>query len=127
MTPGSLPLRLPPLPSVREIIRLYKLRARKQLSQNFLLDANISRKIVRSAGNLAGADVCEVGPGPGGLTRCILQEGARQLTVIEKDPRFMPSLQVGDSSTNSIVYAEAVPAAKSEGCQPNYFGLGLKM
>lgn len=87
-------LRLPPLPSIREIIRLYKLRAKKQLSQNFLLDHNISRKIVRSAGKLHESYVCEVGPGPGGITRAILEAGVKQLAVVEKDSRFLPSLEV---------------------------------
>ena len=87
-------MRLPPLPTIKEIIRLYKLRALKQLSQNFLLDQNISKKIVRAAGKLDGAYVCEVGPGPGGITRAILEAGARQLTVVEKDHRFIPGLQV---------------------------------
>lgn len=86
--------RLPPLPSIQELIHLYKLRARKQLSQNFLLDMNLTRKIVRVAGDLTGGWVCEVGPGPGGITRSILNTEARHLAVIEKDRRFMPSLQM---------------------------------
>jgi len=89
-------LRLPPLPSIRDIIRLQKLRAKKQLSQNYLLDNNVSRKIVRAAGNLTNSYVCEVGPGPGGITRAILEAGVKQLIVIEKDNRFMPSLTVSE-------------------------------
>ena len=89
-------LRLPPLPSIRDIIRLQKLRAMKQLSQNYLLDSNITRKIVRAAGDLHNSYVCEVGPGPGGITRAILEAGIKQLIVIEKDNRFMPSLTVSD-------------------------------
>lgn len=89
-------LRLPPLPSIRDIIRLQKLKAKKQLSQNYLLDSNVSRKIVRAAGNLRDSYVCEVGPGPGGITRAILEAGIKQLIVIEKDNRFMPSLTVRD-------------------------------
>ena len=86
-------MRLPPLPSIKEVIRIYKLTARKQLSQNFLLDQNICRKIVHSAGKLQNRYVCEVGPGPGGITRSILEAGVEQLAVIEKDERFLPGLQ----------------------------------
>jgi len=75
---------------------MQKLKARKQLSQNYLLDTNITKKIVRAAGNLNNSYVCEVGPGPGGITRAILEAGIKQLIVIEKDNRFMPSLTVSE-------------------------------
>ena len=89
-------LRLPPLPSISDIIRMQNLKAKKQLSQNYLLDSNITRKIVRAAGDLRNSYVCEVGPGPGGITRAILEAGIKQLIVIEKDNRFMPSLTVSE-------------------------------
>ena len=86
--------RLPPLPTIGEILKIYKLRARKNLSQNFILDGNLLRRFVRAAGDLQNAYVCEVGPGPGGITRTILETDASHLSVIEKDRRFLPVLEV---------------------------------
>lgn len=80
------------LPPLREVIRTHELRARKALGQNFLLDLNLTARIARAAGDLSGADVLEVGPGPGGLTRGLLAEGARHVLAIEKDPRCLPAL-----------------------------------
>lgn len=87
-------LRLPPLPSVRDLVKLYKLRAIKQLSQNFLMEQRITDKIVRAAGNLHNQHVLEVGPGPGSITRSILNCSPRKLIVVEKDPRFLPTLEL---------------------------------
>lgn len=80
------------LPPLREVIRTHDLRAKKSFGQNFLLDLNLTARIARVAGDLRGADVLEVGPGPGGLTRGLLAEGARRVLAIEKDPRCMPAL-----------------------------------
>ena len=81
------------LPPLREVIRAHDLVAKKQLGQNFLLDLNLTAKIARLAGDLSACDVLEVGPGPGGLTRGLLAEGARRVLVVEKDPRCVPALE----------------------------------
>lgn len=81
------------LPPLREVIARHGLSARKALGQNFLLDLNLTAKIARSAGDLSGCDVLEVGPGPGGLTRGLLAEGARRVVAVEKDPRCIPALE----------------------------------
>lgn len=80
------------LPPLREVLRTHDLVAKKSLGQNFLLDLNLTAKIARSAGDLSGADVLEIGPGPGGLTRGLLAEGARKVLAIEKDSRCLPAL-----------------------------------
>src|SRR5690606_2256776 len=81
------------LPPLREVIARHDLRAKKQLGQNFLLDLNLPARIARAAGDLTQCDVIEVGPGPGGLTRGLLAEGARHVLAIEKDARAIPALQ----------------------------------
>ena len=80
------------LPPLREVIRAHELVAKKQLGQNFLLDLNLTAKIARQAGDLSACDVLEVGPGPGGLTRGLLAEGARRVLAVEKDARCLPAL-----------------------------------
>ncbi len=80
------------LPPLREVITTHGLAARKSLGQNFLLDLNLTGKIARQAGRLDGHDVLEIGPGPGGLTRALLAEGARKVVAIEADPRCLPAL-----------------------------------
>lgn len=81
------------LPPLREVIATHGIAARKALGQNFLLDLNLTAKIARRAGSLDDHDVLEVGPGPGGLTRGLLAEGARHVLAVEKDPRCLPALQ----------------------------------
>jgi len=81
------------LPPLREVIAAHGLRARKALGQNFLLDLNLTRKIARAAGPLEGRTVIEVGPGPGGLTRALLLEGASKVIAIERDARALPALE----------------------------------
>ena len=80
------------LPPLREVIGAQNLTARKSLGQNFLLDLNLTGRIAREAGPLAGRDVLEIGPGPGGLTRALLAEGAAHVLAIERDDRFLPAL-----------------------------------
>jgi 16S rRNA (adenine1518-N6/adenine1519-N6)-dimethyltransferase len=80
------------LPPLRDVIATHDLRAKKSFGQNFLLDLNLTARIARAAGDLSGADVLEVGPGPGGLTRGLLAQGARRVLAIEKDPRCLPAL-----------------------------------
>ena len=74
------------------MIAAHGLRRRKALGQNFLLDLNLTAKIARRAGDLAACDVLEIGPGPGGLTRALLAEGARHVVAVERDPRCLPAL-----------------------------------
>ena len=81
------------LPPLRDVIATHELAAKKSLGQNFLLDLNLTAKIARLTGDLTGADVLEIGPGPGGLTRGLLAEGARKVLAIEKDPRCMAALK----------------------------------
>jgi 16S rRNA (adenine1518-N6/adenine1519-N6)-dimethyltransferase len=81
------------LPPLREVIRRYNLTAKKSLGQNFLLDLNLIGRIARSAGPLAGVDVIEIGPGPGGLTRALLAQGARRVIAIERDSRAIAALE----------------------------------
>ncbi|MEO6396419.1 MAG: 16S rRNA (adenine(1518)-N(6)/adenine(1519)-N(6))-dimethyltransferase RsmA [Devosia sp.] len=80
------------LPPLREVIARHGLNAKKQLGQNFLLDLNLTARIARVAGPLAGVTVIEVGPGPGGLTRALLAEGAAKIIAIERDERALPAL-----------------------------------
>ena len=83
----------PELPPLREVIAAYELRARKSLGQNFLLDLNLTGRIARAAGPVAGYRVIEVGPGPGGLTRALLAVGAEKVIAIEKDTRCIAALR----------------------------------
>jgi len=80
------------LPPLREIIRRHGLIARKSLGQNFLLDLNLTGRIARAAGPLAGVTVVEIGPGPGGLTRALLAEGAALVIAVERDERAVAAL-----------------------------------
>lgn len=80
------------LPPLRDVIAQYGLHTKKSLGQHFLLDSNLTDKIVRLAGDLTGCAVIEVGPGPGGLTRSLLHSKARQVVALEKDDRCIAAL-----------------------------------
>ncbi len=80
------------LPPLREVIEKHGLAAKKALGQNFLLDLNLTSRIARTAGKLEGYDIIEVGPGPGGLTRALLANGAEKVIAIERDPRCLDAL-----------------------------------
>jgi 16S rRNA (adenine1518-N6/adenine1519-N6)-dimethyltransferase len=81
------------LPPLGEVVRALELAARKSLGQNFILDLNLTRRIARAAGPLEGRTVVEVGPGPGGLTRALLLEGAQRVVAVERDERCRPALE----------------------------------
>ena len=80
------------LPPLREVVAKHDLAPKKALGQNFLFDLNLTARIARAGGPLEGAHVVEVGPGPGGLTRALLAEGAARVTAIERDDRALPAL-----------------------------------
>ncbi len=80
------------LPPLRDVIKRYGLDARKALGQHFLLDGNLTDRIARAAGDLAGVNVIEIGPGPGGLTRSLLATGAACVIAVEKDARCIEAL-----------------------------------
>jgi 16S rRNA (adenine1518-N6/adenine1519-N6)-dimethyltransferase len=80
------------LPPLREVVERHGLMAQKALGQNFLFDLNLTGRIARSSGPLEGRTVVEIGPGPGGLTRALLANGAGRVIAVERDRRCMPAL-----------------------------------
>jgi 16S rRNA (adenine1518-N6/adenine1519-N6)-dimethyltransferase len=98
------------LPPLRDVLTAHGILANKGFGQHFLLDLNITRKIARLAGPLDGCVTIEVGPGPGGLTRALLEAGAR-IVAVEKDPRFIPllaELQAAAPGRLTVVQADAL-------------------
>lgn len=80
------------LPPLRDVIATHDLAAKKAFGQHFLLDLNVTRRIVREAGDFKDLNVVEVGPGPGGLTRALVESAADQVLAVERDPRFAAAL-----------------------------------
>jgi 16S rRNA (adenine1518-N6/adenine1519-N6)-dimethyltransferase len=96
------------LPPLRDVIRRHGLSAKKSLGQNFLLDLNLTGRIARAAGPLENVTVIEVGPGPGGLTRALLSEGARRVIAIERDTRAVAALgEIADAFPGRLQVIEA--------------------
>ncbi len=102
---------LHPLPPLRDVIAKYRLGAVKSLGQHFLLDLNLTDRIARAPGDLSRVTVLEIGPGPGGLTRSLLNAGAQRVLAIERDDRFLPALEeLARAYPNrlTIVHADAL-------------------
>jgi 16S rRNA (adenine1518-N6/adenine1519-N6)-dimethyltransferase len=96
------------LPPLREVIARHGLSPRRALGQNFLCDLNLTGRIARTAGDLSGTDVLEIGPGPGGLTRALLAHGARRVVAVERDRRFLPALaEIADRWPGRLEVVEA--------------------
>lgn len=104
-------MNLDTLPTVRTEVESLGLMAKKGLGQNFLFDLNLTRKIARSALPLEEGTVVEIGPGPGGLTRALLLEGAQKILAIERDERFRPILDRLSAASDgrlTVIYDDAV-------------------
>ena len=101
----------PDLPPLRDVIARHGLAARRTLGQHFLLDLNLTRRIARAAGDLSQGTVIEIGPGPGGLTRALLEGGARQVAAIERDERCRPALaelEAAFPGRLTVIFADAL-------------------
>ncbi|MFK7866860.1 MAG: 16S rRNA (adenine(1518)-N(6)/adenine(1519)-N(6))-dimethyltransferase RsmA [Alphaproteobacteria bacterium] len=111
------------LPSLGDTIRQYDLWAKHKLGQHFLTDPVIMNRIARAGAPLDAASIIEIGPGPGGLTRALLQSGAQHLSVVEKDKRFLPPLSdIQKLSTGklSIIEADALRLSLDQIAAPPY-------
>ena len=96
------------MPPLREVLSAHGLHADKRFGQHFLLDLNLTRRIAELAGPLRGRAIIEVGPGPGGLTRALLQAGAEQVIAVERDRRFLPLLaELAEAAGGRLAIVEA--------------------
>ena len=102
------------LPPLRDVIREHGLSALKSLGQNFILDLNLTRRIARLGGALDGVTVVEVGPGPGGLTRALLMEGAKRVIAIERDRRCLAALAEVSDAYPGRLYVESGDALTAD-------------
>lgn len=107
------------LPPLRDVIAQHGLATKKSLGQHFLLDTNLLAKIARAAGDLSGVEVIEVGPGPGGLTRALLETPARRVTAIEKDHRCIEAL-----APLFTVYGERFALQEADAMKVDMHGIG---
>ncbi|CAD5205582.1 unnamed protein product [Bursaphelenchus okinawaensis] len=95
--------KLPPLPALRDFIHMYQLKATKVLSQNYIMDMNINRKVVRSSGLKPNGYALEIGPGPGGITRAILEKNPQRFDVVEIDNQFKEPLEVLREASDNVL------------------------
>jgi 16S rRNA (adenine1518-N6/adenine1519-N6)-dimethyltransferase len=100
------------LPPLRDVINRLGLRAKRSFGQNFLLDLNLTLRIAGAAGNLRGVNVIEIGPGPGGLTRALMLQGASQVFTIERDFRFIDAINEISSAYPGKVHIIKADATK---------------
>ncbi len=106
------------LPPLRDVVEACGITPNRALGQNFLFDLNLTSRIARSAGDLRGVDVVEVGPGPGGLTRALLAEGAN-VVAIERDPRCRPALTaIAERYPGRLAVVEGDALELLPGCLP---------
>jgi 16S rRNA (adenine1518-N6/adenine1519-N6)-dimethyltransferase len=96
------------LPPLREVIGRHGLKAKRSLGQNFLLDLNLTARIARAAGPFGGETIVEIGPGPGGLTRALLAQGAQRIIAVERDRRAIAALtEIAEHYPGRIEVVEA--------------------
>lgn len=102
------------LPPLTDVIRRYELAPKKSLGQHFLIDPSLLAKVVRQAGDLTGRTVIEIGPGPGGLTRALLQAGAKRVIAVEKDQRAIAALKELESAAEGRLAVREADALQVE-------------